>query len=108
MLADFFANLRGAGSAISGVTDRAFVKARSLLHVSALWGLNDDVVARAEASGLVGRWQGLRLVAADGSVFMPAVAPRVRPDGGAASPAGPRPAASTSLSPARESAARRH
>jgi hypothetical protein len=41
--------------------------------VPALRGLNDDLLARAETAGLLPRWQGLRLVAADASVLMPAI-----------------------------------
>jgi hypothetical protein len=73
MLEDFFSRLRGSASGLQGVTDRAFAKARSHLHVPALTALNDDVVERADAAGLVQRWRGFRLVAADASVFMPAI-----------------------------------
>lgn len=73
LLEDFFSRLRGPSCPAQGVSDRAFAKARSHLHVPALTGLNDDVLARADAAGLVDRWRGFRLVAADASVFMPAI-----------------------------------
>jgi hypothetical protein len=72
-LHDFFASLREGSALAHGVSDRAFARARSHLHVPALLGLNDDLVTRADAAGLVPRWRGRRLVAADASVLMPAV-----------------------------------
>ncbi|WP_396270370.1 IS4 family transposase [Ideonella sp.] len=73
----FFGTLCGATDGALGVlrhaSDRAFAKARSRLHQPALAWLNDWVVQRAQATGFVPRWQGLRLVAADASVLMPAV-----------------------------------
>ncbi len=68
-----FSVLRTGAQPVSAVTDRAFAKACSHLHVPALTGLNDDLLARAETAGLLPRWQGLRLMAADASVLMPAV-----------------------------------
>jgi hypothetical protein len=46
----------------------------------ALNWLNDWVIGRAESARIVPRWHGLRLVAADASVLMPAVraCPRTR------------------------------
>jgi hypothetical protein len=41
----------------------------------ALASLNDLVVQRADAAGLIARWHGLRVVAGDASVLMPAVRP---------------------------------
>lgn len=77
LLDDFFSNLHAAADAgagfVRGVTDRAFAKARSHLHMPALSWLNDWLVERAQADGQVPRWHGLRLVAADASVLMPAV-----------------------------------
>jgi Transposase DDE domain len=58
-----------------GISDRAFAKARSHLHLPALEGLSDWLVRRADAAGMVARWQGLRVVAGDGSVLMPALRP---------------------------------
>jgi len=55
------------------VSDRAFAKARSHLHMPALTWLNDGLIERAQAADLVPRWQGFRLVAADASVLMPAL-----------------------------------
>jgi Transposase DDE domain len=61
------------GDLYRGVSDRAFAKARSHLHMPALSWLNDWVLDRAEACAMVPRWQGMRLVAADASVLMPAI-----------------------------------
>ena len=57
------------------VSDRAFAKARDHLHLPALVGLNDWLVGRADSAGLIQRWCGLRVVAADASLLMPAVRP---------------------------------
>jgi hypothetical protein len=57
------------------VSDRAFAKARNHLHLPALVSLNDLVVRRAAEAGLIERWHGLRVVAGDASVLMPAVRP---------------------------------
>ena len=73
LLDTFFGRLCGDGSLVRAVSDRAFAQARARLHVPALSWLNDRLVAGADAAGLVPRWQGLRLVAADASVLMPAV-----------------------------------
>jgi hypothetical protein len=77
LLDSFFGTLCAAGGAgaglVRGVSDRAFAKARSHLHMPALSWLNDWVVARVDAAGRVPRWRGLRLVAADASVLMPAI-----------------------------------
>lgn len=62
-----------AASLLRVVSDRAFAQARARLHMPALSWLNEQLVARADAASLVTRWQGLRLVAADASVLMPAV-----------------------------------
>lgn len=69
----FFGSLAGSAGLVRGVSDRAFAKARSHLHVPALVGLNSALLASADAAGLVPRWQGFRLVAADASVLMPAI-----------------------------------
>lgn len=74
-LDSFFASLCDTPLPHRGISDRAFAKARSHLHLPALEGLNDWLVQRAEDAGMVPRWQGLRVVAADGSVLMPAVRP---------------------------------
>lgn len=75
MLDSFFASVSGNAVPVRAVSDRAFAKARDRLYLPALVGLNDFVVHRAEAAGLVPRWNGLRLVAADASVLMPALRP---------------------------------
>lgn len=73
LLAKVFASLSVDSTPARSVNDRAFPKARSHLHVPALRDLNDDLLARAETAGLLPRWQGLRLVAADASALMPAI-----------------------------------
>jgi hypothetical protein len=78
LLDTFFTNLHASiGSSgaemVRGVSDRAFAKARSHLHMPALSWLNDWVIDRAQTAGIVLRWRGLRLVAADASVLMPAI-----------------------------------
>lgn len=73
LLDSVFGAMRDTAAMVRGVSDRAFAKARSHLHMPALLGLNDQVLAHAERAGMVPRWQGLRLVAADASVLMPAI-----------------------------------
>ena len=73
MLDSFFGSVCGAEGLHREITDRGFARARDCLHAPALTALNDFVVQRAEAAGIVQRWRGLRVVAADGSVLMPAV-----------------------------------
>jgi Transposase DDE domain len=79
MLDGFFASVHasqeGSHGFVRGVSDRAFAKARDRLHLPALVSLNDLVVGRADAAGLIPRWGGLRVVAADASVLMPALRP---------------------------------
>jgi hypothetical protein len=84
MLDGFFASVRGSAGLLREVSDRAFAKARSHLHLPALVSLNDLVVQRADEAGLIARWCGLRVVAGDASVLMPAVRPclKVRGRGG--------------------------
>jgi len=72
-LDSFYASLCDSPLPTRGVSDRAFAKARSHLYMPALTALNDMLVRRADAAGLVPRWHGLRVVAGDGSVLMPAV-----------------------------------
>ena len=72
-LDSFFASLCDSPLPYRGVSDRAFAKARSHLHMPALSVLNDLVIERADAAGFIPRWLGLRVVAGDGSVLMPAV-----------------------------------
>ena len=71
----FFASVCGNPVPLRGVSDRAFAKARDHLHMPALVALNDLVVQRADEAGFVMRWEGLRVVAADASLLMPAVRP---------------------------------
>ena len=77
LLDTFFTNLHASvaegAEMVRDVSDRAFAKARSHLHMPALSWLNDWVIDRAQAAGNVLRWRGLRLVAADASVLMPAI-----------------------------------
>lgn len=68
----FYGSLCGAGGFVRGVSDRAFAKARSRLHMPALNWLNDWLLQRVETLGWVPRWHGLRVVLGDGSVLMPA------------------------------------
>lgn len=75
MLDGFFASVCGSPTALREVSDRAFAKARERLHQPALVSLNDLVVHRAEEAGLIERWCGLRVVAGDASVLMPALRP---------------------------------
>jgi hypothetical protein len=75
MLDGFFASVCGTESLLREVSDRAFAKARDHLHLPALVSLNDLVVRRADEAGLIERWCGLRVVAADASLLMPAVRP---------------------------------
>jgi hypothetical protein len=69
MLDTFFGSACGAEGLHRGITDRGFARARSCLHVPALTSLNDFIIQRAEAAGIVSRWRGLRVLAADGSVL---------------------------------------
>ena len=73
MLDAFFGNLCADGALCRAVSDRAFAKARSHLHAPALAWLNAQLLQQADSAGLVPRWQGLRLVAADASVLRPAI-----------------------------------
>ena len=75
MLDGFFASVCGSPGLIREVSDRAFAKAREHLHLPALNSLNELVVRRADEAGLISRWCGLRVVAGDASVLMPAVRP---------------------------------
>jgi hypothetical protein len=54
------------------VTDRALAKARSKLHVPALWALNARLIQGMQDQGLVSLWKGRRLVCADATVLAPA------------------------------------
>lgn len=74
-LDSFFAHKGGeCGDAglLRHVTDRAFAKARSKLHVPALWALNTRLVQGMQDQGLLSLWKGHRLVCADATVLAPA------------------------------------
>lgn len=73
MLDSFFGSLGDDGDLHRGVSDRGFAKARDRLSWNGLQRLNNFVVQTADRLGLIQRWQGLRVVAADASDFMPAV-----------------------------------
>lgn len=75
MLDAFFGSLSDDGHWQRLVSDRGFAKARDRLAWGALERLNTFVVQRSDDLGLVPRWHGLRVVAADASVLMPAVRP---------------------------------
>ncbi|MBL5980612.1 IS4 family transposase [Comamonas sp. NyZ500] len=75
MLDGFFATVGGSPTPRREVSDRAFAKARDHLHLPALESLNALVVRRCDEAGLISRWHGLRVVAGDASVLMPAVRP---------------------------------
>ena len=74
-LDSFFGSLCADGEPLRGVSDRGFAKARDRLAWGCLERLNAFVVGLADSLGLIDRWQGLRVVAADASVLMPAVRP---------------------------------
>lgn len=73
MLDAFFGSLGGDGDLCRNISDRGFAKARDHLSCSALQRLNTFALATADRLGLIARWQGLRVVGADASVFFPAV-----------------------------------
>ena len=75
MLDTFFGSLSEDGHWQRLVSDRGFAKARDRLAWGALERLNTFVVQRSDALGMVARWHGLRVVAANASVLMPAVRP---------------------------------
>ena len=73
MLDTFFASVLDTSVPVRELSDRAFAKARARLHLPALDALNDFVVRQADQAGLIQRWLGLRVVAADAAVLMPAM-----------------------------------
>ena len=73
MLDSFFASLGGAGDLHRTISARGFAKARDRLSWNCPQRLNTFVVQTADRLGLVERWAGLRVVAADTSVFFPTV-----------------------------------
>ena len=66
-LDEFFAHLRQQAQLLRHVSEQAFAQARAKLSMTAIAGLNDWVIERAQHYGFVCRWHGLRLVAADAS-----------------------------------------
>lgn len=73
MLDSFFGTLCGEGGLYELITDSGFAKARARLHMPALEHLNQRLVEQADAAGMILRWHGLRVVAADASLLMPAI-----------------------------------
>ena len=73
MLDSFSGSLRGDGELHRAISDREFAKARERLSWNALQRLNVFAVAAADRLGFIQRWQGLRVVATNASVFFPAV-----------------------------------
>ena len=75
MLDSFYGSLSVDGDWQRGISDRGFAQARNKLAWTSLEHLNTFVVKTADAFGLIPRWHGLRLVAGDASVLMPAIRP---------------------------------
>lgn len=73
MLDEFYAALLGESGPVRAVSDRAFAQARARLHMPALCWLNEQLLDGAGRAGMLPRWRGFRLVAADASVLRPAV-----------------------------------
>jgi hypothetical protein len=74
-LDSFFAHKGGecvGAGLLRHVTDRALAKARSKLHVPALWALNTRLLQGMQEQGLLSLWKGHRLVCADATVVAPA------------------------------------
>jgi hypothetical protein len=67
----FFGNLPTHGT-LALVSDRALAKARSKLHVPALWALNDRLIDTVQSQGQLHLFKGRRLVCADGTLLAPA------------------------------------
>jgi hypothetical protein len=68
----FFAHMDADLSVLRWLSDRALAKARSKLHVPALWGLNAQLIQDMQDQGLVSLWNGRRLVCADATLLAPA------------------------------------
>ncbi|MBR7781866.1 IS4 family transposase [Undibacterium luofuense] len=66
-LDQFFAHLRQQAQLVHHVSEQAFAQARAKLSGAAIPKLNDWFIQQVDAAGLVPRWRGLRLVAADAS-----------------------------------------
>ncbi|GGX87699.1 IS4 family transposase [Vogesella alkaliphila] len=66
-LDQFFAHLRQQAQLVHHVSEQAFAQARAKVSGAAIPSLNDWFIRHVDAAGLIPRWKGLRLVAADGS-----------------------------------------
>ncbi|MBK9444544.1 MAG: hypothetical protein IPN53_26065 [Comamonadaceae bacterium] len=75
MLDSFFGSLSVDGDWQRGITDRGFAQARDKLSWTCLEHLNTFCGQNRRRVGLGPRWHGLRLVAGDASVLMPAIRP---------------------------------
>ncbi|RTL47599.1 MAG: hypothetical protein EKK46_17195 [Rhodocyclaceae bacterium] len=64
-LDQFFAHLRQQAQLIHHVSEQAFAQARAKLSGAAIPKLNDWLIQQVDSVGLISRWHGLRLVAAD-------------------------------------------
>ena len=69
----FFANLADQAAPERVASDRAFARARDRLRSDALATLNDDLLGRMGAAGMIPIWHGLGVVAADASLLDPTV-----------------------------------
>ena len=68
-LDEFFGHLEQQVALVRHVSERAFFGACAKLGAGAVPALNDWLIEKVEAAGLVPRWHGLRVVAADGSAL---------------------------------------
>lgn len=66
-LDEFFGHLELQAQLIHRVSEQAFAQARAKLSGTAIPMLNDWLIQKVDASGLIPRWNSLRLVAADAS-----------------------------------------
>lgn len=66
-LFQFFSNLTQQAQLTHLVSEQAFAQARAKLSGAAIPLLNDWFIKEVDAAGLIPRWKGLRLVAADAS-----------------------------------------
>jgi hypothetical protein len=66
-LDEFFGHLNEQAALLHEVSEQAFAQARAKLSTCALPLLNDWLLSQVEQAGLIVRWHGLRVVAADAS-----------------------------------------
>ncbi|MDC7706758.1 hypothetical protein [Vogesella indigofera] len=66
-LDQFFAHLRQQAQLVHHVSEQAFAQARAKLSGAAIPALNGWFIQQIDAAGLIPKWHGLRLVAADAS-----------------------------------------